>query len=75
MSKPQHQHAKRVVSAFQGMLSQHQNELIGPEHFTELELLIESAISTAMLEELEQIACRADSFAAEIHRSAQEFSS
>ncbi len=49
-------HAERVVDAFKQKLSQSGREHIGNKHFDELTLMIESAISTAVLEEVEHAA-------------------
>ncbi|VAX05777.1 hypothetical protein MNBD_GAMMA26-2616 [hydrothermal vent metagenome] len=46
-------HAKHIVSAFKDKLSKSGVDHVGEGHFDELELLIESAISTAVLEEVE----------------------
>lgn len=46
-------HAKHIVSAFKDKLSKSGVDHVGERHFDELELLIESAISTAVLEEVE----------------------
>ncbi len=46
-------HAEHIVDAFKGKLSKSGVEHVGEKHFDELSLLIESAISTAVLEEVE----------------------
>jgi len=46
-------HAKHIVSTFKEKLSKSGVDHVGDRHFDELELLIESAISTAVLEEVE----------------------
>jgi len=47
-------HAENIVKAFKDKLSQSGREHVGEKHFDELSLMIESAISTAVLEEVEQ---------------------
>ena len=51
-------HAERVVNAFKQKLSQSGREHVGDKHFDELTLMIESAISTAVLEVVEHAADR-----------------
>ena len=49
-------HAERVVNAFKDKLSQSGRDHVGEKHFDELTLMIESAIATAVLEEIEHAA-------------------
>jgi len=49
-------HAERLVDAFKNKLSKSGREHVGDKHFDELTLMIESAISTAVLEETEHAA-------------------
>ncbi len=49
-------HAERVVNAFKEKLSNSGREHVGDKHFDELTLMIESAISTSVLEQVEQAA-------------------
>ena len=49
-------HAERLVEAFKNKLSKSGREHVGDKHFDELALMIESAISTAVLEETEHAA-------------------
>jgi len=54
-----HEHqprAERVVNAFKEKLSQSGRDHVGDRHFDELTLMIESAISTAVLEKVEHAA-------------------
>ena len=51
-------HAERMVKAFKEKLSQSGREHVGDKHFDELTLMIESAISTAVLEAVEHAANR-----------------
>ncbi len=46
-------HAEHIVDAFKNKLSKSGVEHVGEKHFDELSLLIESAVSTAVLEEVE----------------------
>ena len=52
-------HAANVVKRFQEMLTDEQVEIIGKEHFQELEVLVEAAIGSseanALLEAVEQV--------------------
>ena len=47
-------HAESIVNTFKNKLSKSGREHVGDKHFDELSLMIESAISTAVLEEVEQ---------------------
>lgn len=49
-------HAERLVNTFKEKLSKSGREHVGDKHFDELALMIESAISTAVLEEIEHAA-------------------
>ncbi len=49
-------HAQHVVDAFKGKLSDSGRQHVGDRHFDELALLIESAVSTAVLEAMEHTA-------------------
>jgi len=49
-------HAERVVNNFKGRLSQSGRDHVGDRHFDELTLMVESAISTAVLEAVEHAA-------------------
>ena len=49
-------HAERLVNTFKEKLSKSGREHVGDKHFDELALMIESAISTAVLEEIERAA-------------------
>jgi len=64
-------HAKRVVTTFKGKLSKSGLEHVGERHFDELELMIESAISTAVLEEVEHAADRINSVTEAIRKDAE----
>jgi len=73
MSHNQTHHAHRVVEAFKDKLSQSGVAHVGEHHFKELELLIESALSAALLEALESVSDKADLFARELRKSAETF--
>lgn len=72
MSKPQTEHAARVVTRFKQMLSA-AGQQVGKQHFDELELLIESAIDSAVLEETEHFADQLEQMAHEMRRRAERF--
>lgn len=65
-------HAQNVVESFKQKLSATGRQHVGERHFDELTLLIESAISTAVLEALEHTADRLEGVAEEIRRSAEQ---
>jgi rubrerythrin len=56
MSKHYEKHAVKVVKTFKDLLGKKCLKQIDDEHFSELEMLIESAISTSVLKELERAA-------------------
>ncbi len=49
MSQKQTQHSHNVVESFKGKLSTELQSQIGESNFSALELIVESAISTAVL--------------------------
>ncbi len=73
MTMKQTAHALNVVSSFKEKLSDEQANLIGEAHFDELSLLIESAISTAVLEEMEKAADKVESLAHSLRYFAEHF--
>ena len=60
-------HAESVVTRFKEMLTDEQVEMIGNEHFQELEVLVEAAIGSseakALLEAVDQVEALAKSIA------------
>ncbi|HEB55727.1 MAG TPA: phosphatase [Gammaproteobacteria bacterium] len=66
-------HAQQVVERFKEMISESGRQHIGQKHFDELTLLIESAISTAVLEELEIAADKMNSLAHQMRNYAEHF--
>lgn len=53
MSHPHLAHAKRIVHTFKQSLSEEELSTFNTDHFAQLELLIEAAISTSVLYEVE----------------------
>ena len=49
-------HADRVVAGFRELLGEEKADKLGDEHWSELSMMIESAISSAVLLELERAA-------------------
>ncbi|MCG6935757.1 MAG: phosphatase [Proteobacteria bacterium] len=66
-------HAQQVADRFKNMLSESGRQHVGQAHFDELSLLIESAISSAVLEELESAADKMDKLAHELRSAAEHF--
>jgi len=64
-------HAERLVNAFKDKLSKSGREHVGDKHFDELTLMIESAISTAVLEETEHAADRLQELVESIRKGAE----
>ena len=65
--------AEKVVNSFKHILSQSGREHVGEKHFSELSLMVESAISAAVLEEMEGAADRMDELAKKIRNSAERW--
>ncbi len=64
-------HANRVVNAFKAKLSQSGREHVGDKHFDELALMVESAIATAVLEEIEHAADKINDTVESIRKDAE----
>jgi len=64
-------HAQRVVNAFKEKLSQSGREHVGEKHFDELTLMIESAISTSVLEEVEHAADKIQAVVESVRKEAE----
>ncbi len=64
-------HAERIVQAFRDKLSNSGRQHVGEKHFDELTLLIESAISTSVLEEMERAADKIACLAVELRKGAE----
>lgn len=75
MNKHYESHVESLLKGFLEMLSPQVRESLTPEHLGELEILIESAISTAVLQELEVVADEVYGVAAVIRRRAERFDS
>lgn len=73
MTHRHQEHARQVVERFSEMLSESGRQHVGKGHLDELSLLIESAISSAVLEEMETAADKLDKLAHEMRKSAEHF--
>ncbi len=73
MTMKQTQHALHVVDSFKTMLPEAMANDIGEGHFSELALLIESAISAAVLQEMEKTADKIDQLAHDVRNFAEHF--
>ena len=73
MTMKQTEHAKKVVESFQAKLPEAMVRDISEAHFDELALMIESAISAAVLEEMEKAADKIDLLAHNIRHFAEHF--
>ena len=71
MGRKHFHHATHVVDTFKEKLSESGRHHVGEKHFDELALLVESAISTAVLEEMEHTADKLDQVASEMRNSAE----
>ncbi len=75
MSEHQTEHAQRVVQQFRSMLDEQTRQRIGEDTFEELALMVESAITASVLEELERAADRIERLAGEVRRQAETYRS
>lgn len=75
MTMKQTAHAQHVVDVFKSRLSEEQCAALGEEHLDALSLLIESAISTAVLEEMEKAADQVDALAHSLRNFAEHYDS
>ncbi len=73
MTHRQREHARQVVDRFAEMLSPSGREHVGKAHLDELALLVEAAISSAVLEAMEATADRLDALAREMRNQAEHF--
>lgn len=67
------QHARQVVNHFRETLPAGIARDLGAKHYDELTLMIESAISAAVLEELERAADRLDALSRALRSNAEHF--
>lgn len=66
-------HAEKVVAGFKEMLGDELVAALGGEHFEELAMMIESAISSSVLEELERAADQVAALATRLRRHAEHY--
>jgi hypothetical protein len=71
MNRKHMPHAQHVVDTFKSKLSDSGRQHVGEKHFDELALLIESAISTAVLEEMERAADSLEDMAHKMRNNAE----
>ena len=73
MTEHYEKHAEQVASAFMELLDAGVSEQINEEQRTELAMLVEAAISTAVLEHLGQAADRVAELAESLRRDAEHY--
>jgi hypothetical protein len=66
-------HANRIVDAFKELLGEETAAQITQEHYDELSMLIESALSNSVIEELEKAADNVSALAANIRKHAENY--
>jgi predicted Co/Zn/Cd cation transporter (cation efflux family) len=66
-------HAAKVVQTFRYLLSDKARAAVGEAHFTELGLLIESAVDTAVLQEIERVADEIAALARAVRTRAESY--
>ncbi len=73
MTMKQTQHAQNVVNSSKNLIPDSLENDIGDAHFDELALLIESAISAAVLQQMEKTADQIDKLAHDVRNFAEHF--
>ena len=71
MTRKELQHAEKIVNHFKQVLDRQQITDIGQEHFDELSLMIEAAISASVLTAQERTADRLSDLAEQIRSRAE----
>jgi hypothetical protein len=66
-------HAAKVVKTFRYLLSDKARSAVGEAHFAELGLLVESAIDTAVLQEMERVADQIAALARDVRTRAERY--
>jgi len=66
-------HVASVLDAFMNMLEPEVKESISQEHLDELSMLVESAITSAVFQQLETVADQVSDMAVGIRRRAENF--
>ncbi len=67
-------HARHVVDSFRALVETAPDGCPTEEHYRELALLVEGAIDTVLLEQLEPLADRIEALAQEVRRKAERVS-
>lgn len=73
MTQHYRKHADQIVADFQGLIGAQAVEAVGEEGFSELSMLIESALTTSVVDAMETAADRVASMAAEIRKGAERY--
>lgn len=73
MSEHYEKHAEQVSKAFIELLPGDARALIGEDHRNELAMLVEAAISTAVFEEMEQVADKVAGLSRQIRSDAEHY--
>ncbi|HHI76306.1 MAG TPA: hypothetical protein ENJ94_03940 [Gammaproteobacteria bacterium] len=73
MTERYERHARKIVQDFLDLLEPAARDCLPQEHLTELEMMIESAISTSVLGQLEAVADQISDLAVEVRRRAEHW--
>lgn len=73
MTKHYEAHAEKVVESFKTLLSSEAIDAVGEEQFSELSMLIESAISTSVVKELEGAADAVNELGQRLRKHAESY--
>lgn len=73
MSKHYANKADGVVDAFKGLIGEELANTLGETHLNELSMMIESTISTSVLEELELIGDKVENLAHEVRKHTDRY--
>jgi len=73
MSQHYEKHADEVVQGFLGLLEQDARDGLDEESLQQLSMMIESAISTAVLSQLEKVADEISGLSKQVRRRAERY--
>lgn len=66
------QHAEEITQRFREMVEQ-SGDILSPNHYDELSLLIEAGIDTALVDYIERMAEKLEALAADVRKGAEFF--
>ena len=73
MTRDHKAHSEEIVQAFQDLLPKKARKHIKESHYAELAVMLESAISTAVMQEVEGVADYLDAYAKKLRKQVENF--